>query len=500
VSEATPKSRGLYAPSGVAPAHRDDASAPAPQTRERGPRGPRALLRSDARVPAYAFLVLSEVLVLLAFWPGLITPDGNQTIYQAQNGLSMDWWTPFGAEVLEWLLRWDVSVGTVYAVEVALVIGGLYACARRWMHRLPAGVLTLLIVVFPPMLGALSQLSRDTYYVGFSLLAFAALGAALERGSTARARGLIALAVGLSVLAWLCRQNGLVNLVVVLATVGIVGLRGRVTVPRLAGRLAAAGAAAIALLVLTQVAYGALGVRSVRPERMLYLYDLASISTQSDRDAFPRELWPGRLNEGWVTPQVDQAVLEERFDYANTISLFPEPNGAGKIDFASEEKAAAEAPMLRRAWQRAIVDEPLYYAWGRLRLMGSQLGFARRPTDAYYGLLSPTNFDQPIASFDRYKFATEYLARFVGPNAPLSTDIGWIYLLVLVLAAGYLWWRHRWGAAFPLALTAAVVLNLATLLLLAMATSFRYMNLMVPVVALLVAYAAVDALGARRTA
>jgi hypothetical protein len=31
-----------------------------------------------------------------------------------------------------------------------------------------------------------------------------------------------------------------------------------------------------------------------------------------------------------------------------------------------------------------------------------------------------------------------------------------------------------------------------------MATSFRYMNLMVPVVALLVAYAAVDALGVRR--
>jgi hypothetical protein len=498
VSEATPKSRGLDAPTGVAPVQRDAAPAPTPEPAARR-RGPRALLCSDARVPAYALLLLSEALVLLAFWPGLITPDGNQTIYQAQTGLSLDWWTPFGAEALEWAFGWGVGVGTVYAIQVALVIGGLYACARRWMHRLPAGVLTLLIVLFPPMLSALSQLSRDTFYLGFSLLGLAALGAALERISTARGRWLLALAVGLSVLAWLCRQNGLVNVLVVVAAGGIVGLRGRVTVPRLIGRLAAAGAVSLAVLVATQIAYGALGVGSVHPERMLYLYDLASISTQSDHDEFPRELWPGHLDQGWITPKVDQRTLEARFDWANVISLFPDPEGPGKIDFASEEKAATEAPILRRAWRRAILDEPLPYAWGRLRLMTSQLGFTRRPTDAYYGLLSPTNFDQPLASYDRYKLTTEYLARFVGPNAPLSTDIGWTYLLVMLLATGYLWWRNRWGAAFPLALSAAVALNLAILLLVAMATSFRYMNLIVPVVALLVAYAAVDALGVRRT-
>ena len=116
-------------------------------------------------------------------------------------------------------------------------------------------------------------------------------------------------------LASLSRQNGIV---VVMAVVGLMlyrclplsGLKQFLLIAT------SACASAIAVFAASTFFFQAVGVRSVHPERMLYVYDLAAMSDLTGRDLFP-PLLIAHHSEGWVTPYVTPGALKRDFRWEN---------------------------------------------------------------------------------------------------------------------------------------------------------------------------------------
>jgi hypothetical protein len=437
--------------------------------------------RLDRRLFAYPLLVVAFLLPALAFWPGILTPDSNQTVYQAAAKFASDWWTAFGSIALRQWMTLELGLGGVYGIALAVTVAGLYLCVRPVLRRVPAAATTILLVGFPPMLAQLSGLSRDAYFLGFGLLAFGAM-AALPRLAPDRRRQVVIAAIAAAVVCFLCRQNGIVVVFVVAAWAS---LRHRPLRPATLARGFGIGALAAILAFGGSLAmYRAFDVRTVHAERFIYVYDMASISTMVDEDQFPEAL-QRRHRPGWVAPEVGQRELEERWNYQNAITLYPN-NAAGTIAFADEKIAKQEADVLQEAWLDAITAHPLEYLWGRVKLTGSQLGLMDRPTDAFIGLLDPNNFGHPMVFSRGYDEAAQVLPKFVGPDPWVPLDLPWTHLLVAIACTAVLWRRAR--SFLAVGMTIALLLNICIMAALAVAAVFRYTNLGVPVAMILLVH------------
>jgi hypothetical protein len=450
----------------------------------------------DSRVVAWGLLLVSCLTVWLAFWPGLISPDSNQTIYQAATSQYTNWWTPFGAWLLHWWLHLGLGLSGVFAIGVVLVVCGIYLCARFCLRRVPAALLTLVICVLPPVYGDLSGLSRDLFYLGFTFCGFGLFGRLLQgRGGSTAGRSWLAVgAVGSEIMAYLCRQNAIAGVFALMLGIALWwrlrrrGGAGPLGRREVALAIVAAVVATGAVGLGTIVGYSLAGVRAVDPQRFTYVYDLASISVLSHHDRFPASV-TSEAHPGWVTPpHTREANLDQLFDPVNVITMYPN-NAAGQIAFGNAAIASRENSILQSAWLKAIVADPLDYAWGRVRLIAIQLGLWRHPTDAYLPELSPNNFGYPLVFPSNYRFASRVLAHFVGPAVVwLPLDIPWTWLLLIILCVGLLLRRLRRLAWHFLLLPIAVGANYVLLLLATMAAGFRYVALEVPVALLMVAY------------
>src|SRR5262245_58865952 len=175
--------------------HRSSDTAP---PRERAP-------RADSRLLASVVLFVANLAVLVPVWPGLISYDANSTIFEAESGPVRDWWSPF----LSVLWRALLSVGDiwlVFMVQTVMVVAGTYLCLRLVLRRVPAAAAALLICVFPPLYAQLVGPSRDGYFLGFTLLAFGCLCAAVRGGRRAT---WASLGVAAAIASSLARQNGI---------------------------------------------------------------------------------------------------------------------------------------------------------------------------------------------------------------------------------------------------------------------------------------------------
>jgi hypothetical protein len=466
------------------------------------------LMSDQGRKVALASTGLACLAAWMAWWPGLLQSDAYQTVIQADLKLWIDWWTPVGAMILHRLNEMEIGFGPIYAVAVAFVVAGIYLCLRVVFVRGTSGLMTLAICAFPPMYAQLSTLSRETFWLGLSLLSFGLLGRALRSGeSTRRAWLLLALSLLCAIGAFLARQNGVTVVFAVVFVVALHALNGaaerdpgrwlaraiRRTVPRVIVAVAGAAAATILVFGVTKLVYGATGVRGVNPERVTYVYDLASISVLTGRNQFPPAL--RRLPRSRVTPaRFDEATLKRRFDYRNVVFVYPD-NWAGGIAHADDLLAARETPILREAWLQAIQDEPLAYLWTRLKLTLGQLGIIARPGDAYFGnnfgppIVDPANFGHTIEFSNGYRAASDYIAPFVGGGSVIPLDLPWIYLVLATALAVVVMRRLRVAWAIVLAMIGAVWLNLIGLAFTAMAVSARYTTIAIPVALILVCFA-----------
>lgn len=449
-------------------------------------RRPRARGRAATVAICCGVLALAAAIVFVAFWPGVLTPDSNQTVWQAENHFSLDWWTGAGGLALRAWYWLGLGLPLVFVAAVGLWILGAFYCVRVALRPIPAALATAFIVVFPPDFGQLSGVSRENFSMGFSFLAFAALGTII-RGQGQHRRALITGALLSAILAYLCRQNSVSVLfaVVVFAVLYDQPRSGR----RIAVGVLAAVAVSVAVYVGFEAVYPSIGVRRVHPERMMYVDDLAAISTATHHDYFPVSLqrrWP----VGGATPEnVTEPVLEREYRWQNMNSLYPD-NQEGKIDFGNADLAAWETVVLRRAWLSAITAHPSDYLWNRTRLLAAELGIVgvSISEDAYDAAIDTDNFGHPIAFTRAYRTAGSVLRFFVDSGASIPLDIPWTYLIALALLLGYLWRGPVTERLLPATMVVALGADIA-LLFFAPIASWRYVNMLAPVTLLLIIYA-----------
>jgi hypothetical protein len=460
---------------------------------------------ADNRVIAWGLLVITALTVWLAFWPGLISPDSNQTIYQASINQYTNWWTPFGAWLLHWWLQLGLPISGVFAVAVSTVVCGMYLCARFCFRRVPASLVALVICVLPPVYGALSGLSRDLFFLGFTFLGFGLFGRLVQGRARSRAAEawLAISSIACLTMAYLCRQNAIASVFALMLGLAFWWRKRRAGSARkgwlreLGFGISVAAVTTAVIAGCTLVIYSVAGVRSVYPQRFTYVYDLASISVLSHHDQFPAVITQKR-HPGWVSPPYsDERNIERLFKPNNVITLYP-ANAAGAINFASSGIASREDSILRAAWRRSITAEPIDYAWGRIRLMAIQLGLWDHPTDAYLPLLSPNNFGYPLVFPGNYRFASRVLAHFVGPDPVwLPLDYPWTWLLLIMLCMALLYRRLGGLTWYFCLLPLAVVINYVALLAVSVAAGFRYVTFEVPVAVLMSGYVIAAAAMAR---
>jgi len=448
----------------------------------------------DSRGLAGVLLALAIVGVVLPFGPGLVSFDTRVSLIDADTGAPVDWYTPFGSLVWGWFMKSGLGLGTAFAAQTALIVLTLYGLLRLAVRRVAAALAAGVICAYPPMYAQLSNLSRDTLFLGFALLAFLAYARARNADGSRRPALLVA-AFAAATVAFLYRQNGIAVLLVVLCAVAFDVLSARDWRParewlgRVWPALPALGAALAGVLLvttLTGAAYSVLPVKRTHSERHLFIYDLAAITDATGESQFPPEL---QARPHGVTPQdMSAATVERRFDYSTVLALY-EPYGDWDTDFTNERLASAETVTLREGWIDAVADHPREYTWARLRMTASQLGLVRRPTDAFYGIVAARNFDNPLEFTSAYDRAVDYVEAWVGPTAAVPLDLPWPYLLLATACALVV--RRRSGelGRAAVVMAAALWVNLASLGVGSAASSFRYTSLAVPVALVLAVYA-----------
>jgi hypothetical protein len=442
-------------------------------------------ISSDSTAIAAAVLAVASAIVLLPFWPGLISYDANSTIYEAEVGPVRDWWSPFLSVLWRGMLL-VADTWLPFVVQTLLVVAGVYLCTRLVLRRVPAAIATLLVCVYPPMYAQLSGPSRDGYYLGFTLLSLGFMCMAVKD----QRRGVsVVLSITFAILSSLCRQNAAATVLLLAAAVAVLACRDVTWRPRrwrdsprrppaILG-VAVASVAVLALVVGARACFAAVGVVETRPERQIFIYDLAAMSVELDDDLFPAEL--DRRPHGVAPPDDSLETLERTFRTQNVLSLYPDGNW-NLSDLHDERLSGSESSLLREAWWEAVRSEPDAYAAIRGRLLLTQLGFGDRPTDGFLGMAEPTNFGHPPVLSRGYLAADDYITAFVGPSATVPLDSTWPYLigglaaLVVVVRSGYR------SVRLPAILMVLVVwFNLATLAVSAMAATFRYTAVSVPI-------------------
>lgn len=444
----------------------------------------------ESPVISACLLLATAFGILVPFWPGLIHADVNTTIWEGVTGTYEDWWSPFLAVAWKAMIALGHGTGPIFLLQTALLVVGLYLCLRLMLPRVLAALAVATVCAFPPVYGQIVFLSRDVHYLALTFLGVGLLAVAWRTRGRRRAAAAGA-AVLSAVAANLSRQNGLVNLALLVFALALLMITDPLWRPRrlaLVGSITrciwqwlaagmTAGLACAVVLLGTSVVYDAADVLRLHPERQLLIYDLAAVSVAENESQFPADLVA--LPDGVMPPDLSLELQERDFDYRSVNSLYPfwDPTRA---DFRNEELAKVELTKLKSAWWDAVMDHPAPYVANRARLILSQLGVADRPVDAYIGLTDQLNFGQPISCNICYEVASEYIWDFVGNDPIVPLDIPWVYLLLSTVGAVYLW-RRRGEIAVPiLVMMATVWLNVLTLLAFAMGSGFRYGILIVP--------------------
>ena len=357
-----------------------------------------------------------------AFWPGHMNGDTLFMIGQARGTNELN---DHHAPVLVWLwkLLWPVlRPGEVLVLQVAAVLAGAYLVARAAFGRLGAALVSVTACLSPPVFGNLGLIGRDTWFLGFLLLAFGFLVLAV-RAPERRRLGLSG-ALVFSILAMFARQNAAAAVIVV-AVVGFAILLG----PRFAerGRLlrwgapVAAGVGAVIVALGLQVgATKATGAAAARPEQYLYLYDLAGLSVRDGTNDFPSDVYSGKVATLAATSSLDTIILLAFGDPAP----IPMPRPLDQVDD------------MRDAWWDQITDDPGQYLEWRWDAFMKQIGVTGPGVWIYHPYVDPNEFGYEIAFPALNDLATGYQENF--GNAALeghTWQLAWVYLLFSLCAA-----------------------------------------------------------------
>src|SRR5579862_1838693 len=133
-----------------------------------------------ARARAWPILVGAWLAAFVYAFPGYLMTDSIAQLYQARTDRYDDWHPPLMARVW-WLVEHVVSgPAGMLALQLGLLVWGVFAIAQRRLAPGPAAAVTACVVLFPPVLTPMAVVWKDALMAG-CLAAGAALATSGRR-------------------------------------------------------------------------------------------------------------------------------------------------------------------------------------------------------------------------------------------------------------------------------------------------------------------------------
>jgi hypothetical protein len=403
---------------------------------------------ATGRWAAILVLLISSAGLSMFFWPGHMDADALDQIRQARSGHFSDWYAP----ILDWLwrglFRLGGSPGIVLFCGIALTLLATHQLLRTCLSRWVAVVVTLLIGVFPPVLGYLGSLQRDTWFGAFTLAAYALIIRASRVSGRGR-WGWAALSLTASWFSIASRQNAVVAVLPALALASglLIGprptgmgnpahrssrqhVRGALTRWR---QFLVAGVLLVGFLVSQRVlTYNIIHAERLHPEQTLFEQDLAGLSIRLGKNLLPPSVFPAQ----------DLAVLRKSYSPYNVLPLLVEVGHP----FTSAPVDASASRDLQHRWVNAVRGHPLSYLRVRWKLWTREIAWSGNSYEPYGGYhprnfgpeggfdINPWGYRAKFAGLDR--FALAYLRAFALPGFQGGVlHRVWVYLALDPLLA-----------------------------------------------------------------
>lgn len=386
----------------------------------RSSRGRWLAFANDSRGLAYGLLVSAVLVVVASFYPGHLSNDILWMTSQAQTGEISDWHAPLLVWIWHLLAPVGVGVGAVFLAQVATFTLGAYYVLRTVLTRLPAAVATSAVMLFPPVLGPLISVWRDTWMLGGLVAAYGLAGVAIRSVGMRRAVAIAGAGVA-ALVALASRQNAALALLPLAALAAYVPLAKW----RPARRVLNVATAAIlsAVICLVAIAGQALMVSLlVKPssgnaDSILYVHDLAGISGELGKN-----LLPGSVLVPGAAQQIPTA-----FGHLGVAGLIWGPAPLVKLNGSDDEKAE-----LRAKWIEAIRTHPSAYIQLRVRLMALQLGVSAAPSWVFHPGIDRNDQGLVPAQPRLDRIGTAYLSTLVPDDLSGQPALyrPWVWLLV----------------------------------------------------------------------
>jgi hypothetical protein len=313
------------------------------------------------------------LLVSVPVWPGIYTIDSQQILQDARLGEVSNWYAPLLGWVWGLIDGVGIPPGVVFLVGVFAFVGAVLALVRQFLPRSMARVVTLGVVLFPPVYGLLGWVGRDVW---FATAAVGITACALRAHRTAGVSNWNVGALGaLSIVAADARQNGapFALLGFGVATAGVLRLRSGSLVRGARSTVIACGA--IAGLLIVGGLQSAVTKVEHHPEQIMLARDLTAVTLDTGSPAMDDFLFPSQ----------DVELLEHRLgglDPDAVIAL--DPPVARYSPWSGGPGAGVINDEYQQQWIDMIKRDPVSYLRMRLDLYLDQLGITREVRSPHF--------------------------------------------------------------------------------------------------------------------
>lgn len=323
----------------------------------------------------YLVCICGFVLMLWAFYPGMMSPDSIAALNAGREGTFVDINAPLMSALWAALDRFIAGPGAMFILQAAVFWG---ACALFWKavtrESFGLGLALVLFGFLPHILSQTVVIWKDIAFGGSLFFAAALLYYAKKTGSKAA----ILISPVFLFYAYAARLNALPAVLPLAVWSAFVFF----TVFETGRSRVFAGVAGIAYFVLLTagvytVTYGLTGGRSVYPFQQVYLYDLAALSLAKGQPLYPDYI---RADEKFSLERV-----AERYNERSAADLiYPDVPKSGDLPALKLTEDGREVAELKRAWTSAVKDDPATYLKHRARVFAQLIGLGRAVTAPYW--------------------------------------------------------------------------------------------------------------------
>lgn len=134
-------------------------------------------------LPAAIVLVVGWLGLMVYAYPGFMSYDSVLQLQEARSGVFTDWHPAVMAELWRWCDRIVEGPLLMLLIQTICFVAGLFLVLRKLLPNLAASIVTVVILLFPPVSTTMAVIWKDS-----QMIAMLALGTALLLSSRRRVR------------------------------------------------------------------------------------------------------------------------------------------------------------------------------------------------------------------------------------------------------------------------------------------------------------------------